>query len=608
MKNTVLRHRRPLIVVLHLALTCISYTVAYLLRFDGDIPADHRAVFIQTLPLVILCRGISFWVFRLYEGLWRYASLWDLNNIIFAVSTSSVAFAVLVLSFFLPYPRSVFFIDGIVLVCLLGGVRLARRTYREFNRLENAKRILVYGAGDAGELIVRDILNNRLYNWDVIGFIDDDAAKVGRRIHGVKVLGTGVDLDRIVKAEKPHEIVIAIARADRSDLRRILKSVERLAVPIKTLPNLRSVLESKALAGQVRSLSLEDLMARKPVDLDLEPVRTMINSRCVLVTGAGGSIGSELSRQIASFGPARLLLVERYENSLFELCNQLDRQVSRCPYEAFIADITDARRLERLFSETRPDVVFHAAAHKHVPLMEANPSEAVKNNIRGTRLLAEAAVRHGVRDFVLISSDKAVNPSSVMGATKRVAENIVRTLGQSTQTRMAAVRFGNVLGSNGSVAHIFADQIARGGPVLVTHPDIKRYFMLIPEAVQLVLHAAAMREHHAMYTLDMGEQLRIQDFARNLIRLSGFVPDDDIAIKFIGLRPGEKLYEELAEENEILEPSGVPDVLHVKAPPVDPDALSAQVAALEQAADAERDREVVELLRKAVPTFRNKES
>jgi FlaA1/EpsC-like NDP-sugar epimerase len=606
MKVRILRYRRPIVVAVHLVAVVASNYLAFLLRFDGRMPPEHVEPFLKALPILMLCRGLLFVPFRVYQGLWRYVSVWDLQKISAAVAVSSVVFGVLVRGVLNiePYPRSVFLLDAILLVMLLGAARLVRRGYRKFDRFQSEKRVLVYGAGDAGEMIVRDMKSNRFYNADPIGFIDDDPAKVRRSIHGVKVLGTRADLPRIMAVHQPHEVLVAMASAEPSQLRGIVKSLEPFKVPIKTLPNLRDVLDGKVAIGDVRNLSLEDLMPREPIGLDPEPVRRLVNARTVLVTGAGGSIGSELSRQLAGFGPSRLLLLERYENSLFDLCNELGTMHATA-FEPIIADITDAARINDLMRHFRPDVVFHAAAHKHVPLMEVNPTEAVKNNVRGTRVLAESAARHGVAKFVLISTDKAVNPSSVMGATKRVAELIVRSMNRPSGTCFVAVRFGNVLGSNGSVTKVFATQIRRGGPVTVTHPEIRRYFMLIPEAVHLVLHAAARPTGGGIYALEMGDQIRIQDLARNMIRLSGFVPDEEIALDYVGLRPGEKLYEELFEDPaETVEVTDVSKVLIVKGQPISLEGTRTRIAHLEAAADEGRSADVLYLLQEIIPTFR----
>ena len=606
MNRWVMTYRRQIAVMAHLVMAAASNYAAFLLRFDFTMPAEHVGPFLQTLPVLLVARGLAFWRFGLYQGLWRYASLSDLQRILGAVALSSAVMILWIIGPLgvLPYPRSVFVIDSLVLVFLLGGTRMARRFYREFSRLENEKRVLVYGAGDAGEMIVRDMKNNRYYGSDPIGFIDDDRAKVGRTIHGVRVLGTRDDLGRLLESHRPDEVLVAMPSAEPHQVRAVVRSLEQFKVPIKTLPNLRDVLEGKIEISQIRNLSPEDLMSREAITLDVEPVRRLVNGRRVLVTGAGGSIGSELVRQLARFGPARIVMVDRYENTLFEIANDLALNHPACAHESVIADVTDERRVDRVFEAHRPEVVFHAAAHKHVPLMEANPSEAVKNNVRGTRLVAEAAARWGTREFVLISTDKAVNPSSVMGTTKRLCEHVVRSLSGTSATRFVAVRFGNVLGSNGSVSTVFAEQIKRGGPVTVTHPEVRRYFMLIPEAVQLVLHAAAMTGDDVIYALEMGEQIRIQDFARNLIRLSGFVPDQEIAVQFTGLRPGEKLYEELSEEGERVEPSGVSKVMRVHPSlPVGGD-FAVRLRQLEAIAADGHDDDVVRLLSELVPTFR----
>jgi FlaA1/EpsC-like NDP-sugar epimerase len=602
-----LRHRRVLVVfglLGQVGLAAASNYLAFLLRFDGILPDVHVEPFLRGLPILLCLRAAALVSFRLHRGLWRYASVWDLQNIVSAVGLSSIFFALIVnvIVDIGPYPRSIHFIDSVLLIVFLGGVRMLRRAYHEFDRVQTERRVLIFGAGDAGELIVRDMKNNRFYNCEPVGFVDDDIEKVGRSIHGVPVLGTREDLARILEREKPDEVLVAIPRAQPSQIRGILRSLEPFKIPIKTLPNLSDVLAGRVELKQIRNLSLEDLLTRQPVGLDQEPVRKLVNGRRVLVTGAGGSIGSELSRQLAALGPSHLLVLDQYENTLFQLCGALSHTTS-CAFTPIIADIADERRIDRVFRTMRPDIVFHAAAHKHVPLMETNPAEAVKNNVAGTRIVAVAAMRNGVSEFVLISSDKAVNPSSVMGATKRVAELIVRSYAEESRTRFMAVRFGNVLGSNGSVAPIFEQQIARGGPVTVTHPEMRRYFMLIPEAVSLVLHAAASQDTNTIYALDMGEQIPLVDFARNMIRLAGYVPDEDIAITFTGIRPGEKLCEELWEDTESGEMSSVAQVFRVRSTPV-PANIHSTVARLESAASAEHDDEVLRLLSEIVPTFR----
>jgi FlaA1/EpsC-like NDP-sugar epimerase len=495
----------------------------------------------------------------------------------------------------------VFIIDALLLVFFMGGIRLIHRTYQELWRLKPQKRLLIYGAGDAGELIVRDM--KRYNTYDPVGFIDDNRHKVGKRIHGVKVLGTRADLSKIVTHQRPHEVLVAMPGADPETVRSIVKALEPFKMPIRTLPNIRDLENCRITVTEIRDLSIEDLLPRAPVGLDVDRIRDLVTNRRVLVTGAGGSIGSELCRQIAGLNPKVLVMYERYENSLYAIANDLEAH--HAIVRQAIGDVTDTRRLNAVFEEYRPEIVFHAAAHKHVPLMELNVCEAVKNNVTGTRRVARAAIRHHVQKVVLISSDKAVNPSSVMGATKRVAEMIFQDLAaRASGTQFVAVRFGNVLGSNGSVVPRFLQQIKAGGPVTVTHPDMQRFFMLIAEAVRLVLHAAAEGEDGALYVLDMGEQIKLLDMARNLIRLSGFVPDEEIPIVFTGPRPGEKLYEELVEIGEALEPSGVDKILRVRAHAgANPVMVGNDVTVLERYAARGDTRRVLEHLLAIVPSF-----
>ena len=465
------------------------------------------------------------------------------------------------------------------------------------------KRVLIYGAGDAGEIIVRDM--NRHAHYRPIGFVDDDSTKVGQRIHGVPVLGTRHDLPKIMEREHPHEVLIAIRRADPAVMRGLVEALRPYKVRLTTLPNPREILEGGVQVNQIRTLSIEDLLSRAPIGLDMNRVRELLVGKRVMVTGAGGSIGSELCRQIAALAPASLILYERYENGLYEIANDLADKLGFHEFHTAVGDITDERRLNNVVGTHRPHILFHAAAHKHVPLMELNVCEAVKNNVTGTRTVAEAADRFGVDRFVLISSDKAVNPTSVMGATKRVAEMLVQSFNQRGRGRFVAVRFGNVLGSSGSVVPRFLDQIRRGGPVTVTHPKIRRYFMMIPEAVQLVLQAAALGDHGELFVLDMGEQISVDDLARNLIQLSGFVPEQDIRIEYTGLRPGEKLYEEVVGTEEAMEPSSVEKILRIKpGASVVPELLAYQLAELEAAAGRDDVAAAMDQLVEVVHTFK----
>jgi FlaA1/EpsC-like NDP-sugar epimerase len=550
---------------------------------------------------------VTFVPFRLYEGLWRYAGIWDLRNIIIGVVASSGVFYQIALwQIQAPsYPRSILVIDSLLLILAMGGARLGRRLFHELTRSERSRRVLVIGAGDAGERIVRDMKGMPNGEYEPIGFIDDDCGKAGIQIHGVRVLGTRNALPSLIEKHMPTEIVVAIPSASASLVGEIVKTLEPYKLPIKTLPNLRDIANTRELIGQIRSLRIEDLLERAPIGLDTEPLARLIRGKRVLVTGAGGSIGSELCLQITTLGPASLTLFDRYENGLFAAMNSLASRGGRCPVDSLVGDVTDSKRLDALMATCRPEIVFHAAAHKHVPLMEANPCEAVKNNVYGTRLTMEAAARHGVDCFVLISTDKAVNPTSVMGTTKRVAEVLVQSMKRNGRTRYVAVRFGNVLASNGSVVPTFVEQIKGGGPVTVTHPEIRRYFMLIPEAVQLVLQAAALAEAGAVYVLEMGDQIKLVDMARTLIRLSGFVPDVEIPIVFSGLRPGEKLFEELVGSDERIEPAGVDKILRVRsaAAQLDLGHLVSQIAKLERLAFNGDATATLRQLRCIVPAF-----
>jgi FlaA1/EpsC-like NDP-sugar epimerase len=591
--------RRPATVALQLVFAGLSQWIAFLLRFDGNLQARVAEVFWATLPWLVGVRALAFIGFRLNEGLWRYAGIYDLRAIVYAVVTSSVGFALLTLLPFGPpaYPISILIIDAILLTLMLAGGRLIRRMISERGHGQSGKRVLIFGAGDVGEMIVRDIKNSRHAGYLAVGFVDDDPTKVGHRIHGVPVLGTRHRLAEILKQHRPHEVLLAIPHAEPVAVRAIVRTLEPFKIPIKTVPNLRDLIDGKVELSQVRSLSVDDLLTRAPVGLARDPVKHLIGGRRVMVTGAGGSIGAELCRQIARLKPASLVMLERYENSLHAVRMELEDARLQFGLYPVIADVTDPARLDEVLQAHRPEILFHAAAHKHVPLMEENPCEAIKNNVRGTRVLALAAEAHGVDRFILISTDKAVNPTSVMGASKRLAEMIVQQQAAAGSTSFSIVRFGNVLGSNGSVVPRFVDQIKRGGPVTITHPEVRRFFMLIPEAVQLVLHAAAQAEGGATYVLEMGEQVKVVDMARHLIRLSGFVPDEEIAIEFIGLRPGEKLYEELVCRDEEAGPSAIEKVLRVVSRSGPPQDLAEAVTRLEaDAAHGCRD-EVLAALR-----------
>jgi FlaA1/EpsC-like NDP-sugar epimerase len=604
------RFRRSIIATIELGLIVLSKYLACWLRFDGDVPDWVATLQVETMPWLLLTRGLVFIPFRLYEGLWRYTGLWDLRNLIAGVVTSSAVFyGVTVWGLgYRRFPRSVYVVDALLLIFLMGGLRLTRRLYRELVTVRREKRVLIFGAGDAGEMIVRDMKNNPFYGAEPIGFLDDDPDKTGMRIHGVPVLGTRDALAAMIRQTLPNEILVAIPSADPSVVRGIVRVCEPFKIPITTLPSLRDIIDGSVTVSEIRGLRIEDLLSRAPVGLDPEPLRRLISGKCVLVTGAGGSIGSELSRQICELQPRSLLLLDRYENTLHSVFEDASARHRPLEIEPVIADVTDARRIDDVFSEAHADIVFHTAAHKHVPMMEFNACEAVKNNVRGTRVVMTAAAMHGVEKMILISSDKAVNPVSVMGATKAVAERMIQHMDHTSATSFAAVRFGNVLGSNGSVVPKFIEQIKLGGPVTVTHPAITRYFMLIPEAVQLVLYAATLAQTGGLFVLDMGEQMKVLDLARDLIRLSGFVPEE-IPIEFVGLRPGEKLHEELIGKDEWGERSAVEKIHRVCTGRKDSGEIFwSQLSSLEQTAERGDRMEVLALLEQIVPNFRPAEA
>ncbi|MBS0157319.1 MAG: polysaccharide biosynthesis protein [Nitrospira sp.] len=598
--------RRLLLFAAYLGLAALSNWMAFLLRFDEVIPASQWELFASMLPLLLAIRALAFYPFRLYDSLWRYTSLWDIRDLALSIGLSSLVFAGVVrLGLGMrAYPSSVFVIDALLLLSLQAGLRALPRLLRERGWMGAArKRVLIVGAGDAGAMIVREMRNNPSYGYRPIGFIDDNPAKVGHRIHGVKVLGNRARLAQIIREEGPDVVLVAMPSAAPARVREVVKTLEPFHLPIQTLPNLRDLLQGRVEVSQIRNLSIEDLLDRVPVDLDPEPLSALVRGARVLVTGAGGSIGSELSRQVARLSPSTLVLLDRYENGLFAVTNELIA-AGHASVAPVIGDVTEVGQMNRLFAEYRPTLVFHAAAHKHVPLMEANPCQAVLNNVGGTRIVAEAAHRHEVARFILISTDKAVNPVSVMGASKGVAELLVQKLARSSRTIFSTVRFGNVLGSNGSVVPLFLEQIRAGGPVTITDPNMRRYFMLVAEAVHLVLHAARLATGGELFVLEMGEQISVEDMARNLIRLSGLVPDKDMALTYVGCRPGEKLVEELVAGHERVEATPVSKVLCVRPDPAcDLSRLTALVASLEESAAEGSVSQVLNLLGSILPTY-----
>jgi FlaA1/EpsC-like NDP-sugar epimerase len=541
-------HRRWVMRAVQFAIFALAGLLAFILRFDFNVPQQLRPHLLAGFCVVVPAKILAFHLFRLDRGLWRYASTRDLTRLA-AANLAGSAIGWLGLLVFAPqgFPRSIYFLDFLLCFGMTSGIRLAVRIGFESSRLPNRdtnKRALIYGAGCAGVTLLREIHQNPALSYEIVGFIDDDPGKTGRLIHRVKVLGTGAALPSIVAAESVEMVLIALPSATGAQMTTILNRCLNAGVAYKTVPGLAEVIESSGLVPQIRDVAVEDLLGRKPVRLEEDQVRGSIEGKVVLVTGAAGSIGSELCRQIARYRPAGIVGFEIAESPLFEIDREMRQAFPGIPFYPEIGSIQNRARLDEVLRHHRPSVVYHAAAYKHVPMMEAHIFEAIENNVFGTFNVAAAAKDHGVEDFVMISSDKAVRPTNVMGATKRIAELLLLAL-QNGGTKYVAVRFGNVLGSNGSVIPIFKRQIAAGGPVTVTHPDMRRFFMTIPEACQLVLQAAVIGEGGQICVLDMGEPVKIVDLARNLILLSGRKPEEEIKLQFTGMRPGEKLYEEL---------------------------------------------------------------
>ena len=564
---------RVFLVFVHdLAAAAVAWCLAYALRFNLDISRAYLEGMLQTLPWVVALQAVVFWQFGLYRGVWRYASLPDLKRILAGVGVSAMATALLLHLLLMGdlVPRSVLLLDPILLLLIMGGSRFAYRTWKE-HRLYGvsqlrANPVLVLGAGDTAVSLLKDL--ERSQEWRVVGLLDDDPAKQGSLILGVKVLGKLDALpDRANETGATHAI-IAMPSESHTVRRRATNICSAAGVQVLTVPSFDDLVSGKVTVSSIRRVELDDLLGRDPVELDNEGLHQLLAEKAVLVTGAGGSIGSELCRQIARFRPGLLVLFELSEFALYAIEQEFTERFPQLNVVSAIGDAKDAARVAQIFSQHRPEVVFHAAAYKHVPLMEeANAWEAVRNNVLGTSVMAEAAARGGARKFILVSTDKAVNPVNVMGASKRLAELVCQSLQQASATPFVIVRFGNVLGSTGSVIPRFREQIARGGPLTVTHPEITRYFMSLEEAAQLVLQAGLMGKGGEIFVLDMGEPVRIVDLAREMIRLSGFA-EDEIRITFTGLRPGEKLYEELLADGECTLATPQPKLRVAQAGPV----------------------------------------
>ena len=616
MKSLLRHHGRLLIGVLHAGLFAVSLASAFLLRFEFSVPLEEVSHFYAGLWIVLSVKITVFHLARLHRGWWRLIGMTDLRRVLVANVVASGIFAVLA-RFLIgtAFPRSIHIIDFLLCFLATAGIRFAVCFYYEAVATEvskpGSKGVLIYGAGLAGTTLVREIHTAPGLNYKVLGFLDDNHEKRKEVLMGVRVLGRGRDAARIVdrhrrRLPKIDEIIIAMPSATGRQMRESVANCRAAGVACKTIPGVGDLLQGKVLSAQIRDLSVSDLLGRKPVHLEEGRIRSAIARRCILVTGAAGSIGSELCRQIAGFEPRRLILFDQAESDLFRVDLELRNRFPALQVIPQIGDIRDGRRVEEVIQHSRLDSIFHAAAYKHVPMMEQHPIEAVQANVLGTWNLVREAARQGVPNFLMISSDKAVNPANIMGLTKRVAELIVSSMGAGQHecaTKFVSVRFGNVLGSNGSVVPLFQEQIAAGGPVTVTHPEIRRYFMTTREAVQLVLQASTMGNDSDIFVLDMGEPVRIVDLARNMIRLSGLEPDEDIEIRYTGLRPGEKLFEELTLEGENILPTYHEKIRIFQAPPLDSTRLEVWLLELEALLEARGAGAVVDHLKELVPEY-----
>ena len=587
--------------------------LALLVRFDFhimNVPSEYLDEVWRTIPYMAIVTLVIFWFLRLYSSLWSYAGALEMMYVVSACVLDAITNAALILvrnwGDMFPVPRSFYVLYGIFLFILVMGCRYSYRGLRVLRNMHRAgvyrRNVLVIGAGDAGNQIIKEISNSRYVRKKVVGVIDDDRNKIGNYIHGAKVVGDRNDILAKVQELHVHEIIIAMPSANQKQIKEILDICKDTGCTLKRLPGIYQLVNGDVSVSKLKDVDANDLLGRDPVCVDLQSIMDYVSGKVIMVTGGGGSIGSELCRQIAAHKPKLLIIVDIYENTTYDVQNELKVKFPELNLVVLIASVRNTNRMNWIFEHYKPEIIYHAAAHKHVPLMEDSPNEAIKNNVLGTWKIVQAADRYGVKKFVMISSDKAVNPTNIMGASKRICEMIIQTYNRRSKTDFVAVRFGNVLGSNGSVIPLFQKQIERGGPVTVTHPDIVRYFMTIPEAVSLVLQAGAYAKGGEIFVLDMGEPVKILDLAKNLILLSGHKPDEDIHIVFTGLRPGEKLYEEMLMDEEGLQDTAN-KLIHIGKPiELDEAKFMQQLEELKEYVVTEPD-DIREVVKKIVPTY-----
>lgn len=610
------KNRIVLLVILDLLIITVSGFLALYIRFDFQFSKMEMMYVdreLKYLPLSLTITLLLFVLFKLYRSVWRFASANEFLNVISACS-ASILIQIVIMSFMkMRMPVSYYLMKYVILIVGVGSLRFAYRILRMIQekrmglRKDSRKNTMVVGAGEAGAMIIKEFQNSRYLDQKVCCVIDDNEAKQGKYIRGVKIMGGRDDIRFLAHELQIDEIIVALPSAPQVQVKEILQICQETGCELKVLPGLYQMINGEISVSKLRKVEIEDLLGREPIKLQVDSVMGYVAGKVILVTGGGGSIGSELCRQIAAHHPKRLIIVDIYENNAYDIQQELKRTSPELDLVVLIASVRNTHRMNSIFETYRPDIVYHAAAHKHVPLMEDSPNEAIKNNVFGTYKTAKAADKFGVQRFVLISTDKAVNPTNIMGASKRICEMIIQMMNHHSKTDFVAVRFGNVLGSNGSVIPLFKKQIEQGGPVTVTHPEIIRYFMTIPEAVSLVLQAGALAKGGEIFVLDMGEPVKILDLAKNLIRLSGYKPFEDIAIEFTGLRPGEKLYEELLMSEEGLKETEN-ELIHIGKPiEFDEEKFRRQLEELKEIADQDSGK-IRQKVREIVPTYMIKEA
>lgn len=605
-ESDIYKIRQSILIIIDILIVLSSYSISTMLTMA------HIEDIKITVPLLIytITNLIFISIFRGYSSLWNKSVDREFVQMVTATSIYQFPVGIILKSMGYDFPL-VFYVVNALLILLATctsriGYRAIRKLtmYMSIEKYENAKKVLIIGAGSAGRLIIKELYENPQLQKKPIGIIDDSKNKLGKRIHNIPVIGACKDIKKIVKDYEIDEIIFSIANIENKRKKEIIEICKSCKCVVKTIPGIYEIIEGKVDIKNIRNVEIEDLLGRDTININTKEISNYLENKIILVTGGGGSIGSELCRQIAKVNPKKLIILDIYENNAYEIQQELIRNYKdKLNLDVIVASIRDKKRLDSIFDEYKPEVVFHAAAHKHVPLMEKSPCEAIKNNVFGTRNVALMADKYGVKRFVLISTDKAVNPTNIMGATKRCAEMIIQTMNEKSKTEFVAVRFGNVLGSNGSVIPLFKKQIEEGGPITVTHPEVTRFFMTIPEAVSLVMQAGAMAHGGEIFVLNMGESVKIVDLARNLIHLSGFEPDVDIKIEFSGLRPGEKLYEELLMDEEGLKQTNHNKIFIGKPININKEKLEKDLKVLKLAVENEEAKSIEYIMKSLVPTF-----